>query len=76
MADALNQATVRHIDQAPLTAAVNGAMTRPVGDAWVLDRRRSLADVTPFVATTLARWALLTRGPLVRDDYDLLDSVF
>jgi hypothetical protein len=75
MADAFNQQTVRHIDQAPLTAAVNGAMTRPVGDAWVLDRRRSLADVSPFVAATQARWALIARGPLVRDDYDPLDSV-
>lgn len=76
LADAFNQATARHIDQAPLTAAVNGAMTRPVGDAWVLDRRRSLADVSPLVAATLARWALLTRGPLVQGDYDVLDSVF
>lgn len=76
LADAFNQTTARHIDQAPLTAAVNGAMTRPVGDAWVLDRRRSLADVSPLVAATLARWALLTRGPLVRDEYDVLDSVF
>jgi hypothetical protein len=76
MADAINQQTDRHIDQAPLTAAVNGAMTRPVGDAWVLDRRRSLADVSPLVAVTLARWALLTRGPLVHDTYDVLDSVF
>ncbi|MFJ8163822.1 terminase large subunit domain-containing protein [Streptomyces sp. NPDC096136] len=75
LADALNQGSVAHIDQAPLTAAVNGAMTRPVGDAWVLDRRRSLVDVSPLVAVTLARWALLTRGPLVRADYDVLDSV-
>lgn len=75
MADAMTQGTVRHIDQAPLTAAVNGAMTRPVGDAWVLDRRKSLVDVSPFVAAVQARWALLTRGPLVRDDYDVLSSV-
>ncbi|MCY0926897.1 terminase [Streptomyces sp. H27-H1] len=76
MADAMTQGTVRHIDQAPLTAAVNGAMTRPVGDAWVLDRRKSLADVSPLVAAVQARWALLTRGPLVREDYDVLDSIY
>ncbi|MFE2360128.1 terminase large subunit domain-containing protein [Streptomyces virginiae] len=76
MADALNQGTVAHIDQAPLTAAVNGAMTRRVGDAWVLDRTRSLADVSPFVAAVQARWALVTRGPLVRADYDVLDSIY
>ncbi|MFI8278534.1 terminase large subunit domain-containing protein [Streptomyces sp. NPDC085929] len=76
MADAMTQGTIRHIDQAPLTGAVTGAMTRPVGDAWVLDRRKSLSDVSPFVAAVQARWALLTRGPLVREDYDVLDSIY
>ncbi|MEU0369098.1 terminase [Streptomyces sp. NPDC006283] len=75
MADAMRQGAVRHTDQAPLTAAVNGARTRRVGDAWQLDRTSSLADVSPFVAVTLARWALIVRGPAVLDDYDPLDSV-
>lgn len=74
LADALNQGTVRHIDQAPLTAAVNGARTRRIGDAWVLDRTKSLADVAPLVAVTEARWALLAKGPAVLDDYDVADS--
>jgi hypothetical protein len=76
MADAITQGSAVHRDQAELTAAVNGAMTRPVGDAWALDRRRSLTDVSPFYAATLARWALLIIGPQVRSDYDVLDSVF
>ncbi|MFD9569982.1 terminase [Streptomyces sp. NPDC059982] len=76
MADALNQGAVSHIEQGPLTAAVNGAMTRRVGDAWVLDRTRSLVDVSPFVAVVQARWALLARGPLVRADYDVMDSIY
>ncbi|MEW1719785.1 terminase [Streptomyces sp. NPDC093109] len=75
LADALNQGTAAHLDQVPLTAAVNGARTRKVGDAWVLDRTGSLVDVAPLVAVTIARWALLTRGPAVLDDYDALDSV-
>jgi hypothetical protein len=74
LADAMNQGTAAHLDQAPLTAAVNGARTRRVGDAWVLDRTASLTDVSPFVAVTLARWALLARGPAVLDDYDISDS--
>lgn len=74
MADALRQGTVRHIDQGPLTAAINGARTRRNGDAWQLDRTGSLADVSPFVAVTLARWALVVRGPAVLDDYDIADS--
>lgn len=75
LADAMNQGTAAHLDQAPLTAAVNGARTRRVGDAWVLDRTGSLVDVSPLVAVTLARWALLTRLPAVLEDYDVLDSV-
>ncbi|MFE9886272.1 terminase [Streptomyces scopuliridis] len=75
MADAMNQGTARHLDQSPLTAAVNGARTRRVGDAWTLDRTSSLVDIAPLVTVTLARWALLTRGPAVLDDYNALDSV-
>ena len=76
MADAMRQSTVRHRDQVPLTGAVSGARSRRVGDAWVLDRTASLSDVSPFVAVTMARWALLSRGPLVKDDYDPLANIF
>ncbi|OKK06970.1 terminase [Streptomyces sp. CB03234] len=76
LADAMRQGTDRHLDQAPLTAAVNGARTRRVGDAWTLDRTSSLVDISPLVAVTEARWALLTKGPAVVDDYDVLDSIY
>lgn len=75
IADAMNQGTARHIDQVPLTAAVNGARTRKNGDAWSLDRTASLTEISPFCAATFARWALLIRGPQVVEDYDVLDSV-
>lgn len=75
LADAMNQGTVRHIDQVPLTAAINGARTRRNGDAWQLDRTASLVDISPLCAVTFARWALLIRGPQVLEDYDPLDSV-
>jgi hypothetical protein len=74
MADAMNQGTARHIDQVPLTAAVNGARTRKNGDAWSLDRTNSLTEISPFCAATFARWALLIRGPHVIEDYDIADS--
>lgn len=74
LADAMNQGTATHIDQAPLTAAVNGARTRRVGDAWTLDRTSSLVDISPLCAVTFARWALLIRGPQVNEDYDVADS--
>jgi hypothetical protein len=76
IADAMRQGTLVHLDQAPLTAAVNGARTRRSGDAWALDRRSSPVDISPLVAATLARWVLLTRGPLVTEDYDPLKSVY
>jgi hypothetical protein len=74
MADAMNQGTLRHLDQVPLTAAVNGARTRRNGDAWTLDRTSSLTEASPFCAATFARWALLIRGPHVIEDYDIADS--
>lgn len=76
LADAMTQGTARHRDQTDLTAAVSGARSRRVGDAWVLDRTASLTDVSPFVAVTLARWALVTKGPHVLDDYDPMANIF
>ncbi|MGC9538512.1 terminase large subunit domain-containing protein [Streptomyces sp. UG1] len=76
MADAMNQGTVQHLDQGPLTGAVNGARTRRNGDAWTLDRTSSLVDISPLCAATFARWALLIRGPHVLEDYDPLDSIY
>ncbi|MDX3016741.1 terminase large subunit domain-containing protein [Streptomyces acidiscabies] len=73
-ADALNQGTVAHLDQVPLTAAVNGARTRRNGDAWTLDRTNSLVDISPLCAAVFARWALVIRGPHVLEDYDIADS--
>lgn len=74
LADALNQGTAVHIDQVPLTAAVNGARTRRQGDAWTLDRTNSLVDISPLCAAAFARWALVIRGPHVIEDYDIADS--
>jgi hypothetical protein len=75
IADAIRQGDIVHRDQAPLTAAVNGARTRPLGDAWAFTRRTAQVDISPLVAATLARWALIARAEAA-DDYDPLDSVF
>jgi hypothetical protein len=74
LADAMNQGTAIHLDQVPLTRAVNGARTRRIGDAWTLDRTASHVDISPLCAVTFARWALLIRGPQVEEDYDVSDS--
>lgn len=48
----------RHRDQPLLSVAANNAVTRPVGDNWAWDRRRSALDISPLVAVTGAVWFL------------------
>ena len=56
--DAVKDEQVRHIDQPKLNRAVAGVARRDVGDgAFKLSRKRSAADISPFVAVMLARWA-------------------
>lgn len=45
---------LRHLDNAELRAALKGAATRPLGDAWAWSRKNSSVDITPLVACTLA----------------------
>lgn len=49
---------LRHLDQPLLNLAAATAATRPVGDAWLWDRRRSATDVSPLIAVTGALWCL------------------
>lgn len=51
--DVLNN-RIRHLDQAPLNAAVAAADVRPVGEAWVFSAKASTADITPLLAAVLA----------------------
>lgn len=54
-----------HLDQPVLDIAAATAATRPVGDAWAWDRRKSSGDASPLVAVTGALHALTDRsGPL------------
>ena len=41
------------------------AATRPVGEAWLWDRRKSPADAAPLIAATAALWCLLHGKPRV-----------
>lgn len=46
---------VRHVPQPALDLAANIAATRPMGDgAWAWDRNKSIEDVSPLVAATMA----------------------
>jgi hypothetical protein len=51
-----------HAGREPLTAAVAGAGTRPLADAWAWSWKDSAADIGPLEAMTLARHGFMTYG--------------
>jgi hypothetical protein len=55
-------------DRSLANAAVAGAMTRPLGDAWAWSRKNSTVDISPLVACTLALWGLETLEPSERSN--------
>lgn len=54
--DGFEQASIKHLGTPELTAAVKGAVKRPLGDAWAWSRKSSAVDITPLVSCTLANW--------------------
>ena len=56
--DDASEGRLRHIDQPELDSALNAARRRPLGDAWAW-HRKDATDISPLVAVTLARFALL-----------------
>lgn len=63
--DAIVNRRVQHTGQSELDAAVAGAATRKLGDAWAWSRSSSAIDITPLVACTLALWGATTLEPSV-----------
>ena len=55
--------SLRHLGTSELDAAVNGAITRPLGDAWAWSRKTSSVDISPLVASTVALWGLKQARP-------------
>lgn len=49
-------ATLVHLGQPPLAAALAEADKRKLTDMWAWDKRSSSADISPLVAATLAKW--------------------
>lgn len=52
--DRVVEGRLAHLGQASLTAAVEAARQRDLGDGWAWSRRLSGGDITPLVACTLA----------------------
>lgn len=70
--DAVNR-RMWHGNDDPLNEALAGAAKRSWGDAWVWWRGRSMSDVSPLYAATLARHAYLAHA---EPDYNVVESVF
>lgn len=60
--DAVTEQRARRLDQAPVNAAVAGAVRYLRGDAWTWSRRDSTVDICPLVAVTAAGYALAVHG--------------
>ena len=62
---------IRHLAQPALDLAANVAATRPLGDgAWAWDRKKSLEDISPLVACTMAFGAASSVHQARRSAYD------
>lgn len=78
--DAVMQKDLRHMGAASahggaLTAALAGAQTRRLGDAWAWDRKHKTIDISPLTAVTLAAWGYNRYGRSRIAPYDLVRSV-
>lgn len=55
--------TVAHVNDSRLNAAVDGAVSRRVGDREVWSRRDTTTDLSPLVASTFAVWKASNPAP-------------
>lgn len=54
---------IRHRDQPELTAAVAGAVKRPLSAMWAWDQLAASVDITPVIGCSNALWGYTTRAP-------------
>lgn len=72
--DLVGRDGLTHVPHPALDAAADGAVAKPMSDAWVIDRKRSTADAAPLVALSVAVAALANGVP--EPVYDPLASIF
>lgn len=58
--DAISSGLIAHIGQEQLEDGVRLAAVRPIGDAWVVDRKASTVDVAPLVSAIEAAYLAKT----------------
>jgi hypothetical protein len=54
--DLVTEGNLVHRGQRELLSALDGAVKRQLGDAWLWSRRSSSVDISPLVSVTLALW--------------------
>lgn len=68
---------IRHRGQEILDVAISQAVTKPLGDVWVWDRRKSLVDISALIGLTGATWALCKPPEIEQQSaYDDEDLIF
>lgn len=65
--DRVRDRSMRHISQPAMDVAIEGAVTKKLGEAQVWDRNASMTDISPLVAASWALYALANL-PLVEDE--------
>lgn len=75
--DAAMNDQLRHLGGNDLRDALDGAVKRPLNDAWAWSRKNSQVDISPLVAATLAHWGIVTQssGVLVADLNDYAEKI-
>ncbi|MGD0312497.1 MAG: terminase large subunit [Acidimicrobiales bacterium] len=73
--DTVMEGHLHHLGQAELTAALDGAVKRSLGDAWAWSRRSSAVDICPLVAVTLALGGCIQHPPAPRARYINLNTL-
>jgi hypothetical protein len=61
--DGRDPRVIRHRGQVELTAAVAGAVKRPLSSAWAWDQLAATADITPLIGASNALWGYVTNAP-------------
>lgn len=74
--DACIDGTIVHRDDPVLSATLDGAVKRPVSDAWVWSRRTSAIDISPIVAITMAHFGAkaMSRTPQVFSIREIMEE--
>ena len=74
--DGCMDGTLVHLDDAVLLATLDGAVKRPVSDAWVWSRRHSGIDISPLVAVTMAHFGArqFARTPQVWSIREMMEA--